>query len=116
MATWCLPCKEEFPDLVRLSKDLKKNNVEFAAISVDFTDEIKSKIEPFLKKLNVPFATFVSDFDSQDALMNKIHKDWSGGIPATFIYDSNGTQRRFIFGLQSYQQFKNAIEDVLRKP
>lgn len=115
-ATWCGPCKEEFPDLVKISRDLEKDKVEFAAISVDYPDEISSKIRPFLKKLNVPFTVFVSAFASQDTLINNIDKDWSGGIPATFIYDTRGNRRKLLFGLQSYQQFKKAIEDVLRKP
>ncbi len=115
-ATWCEPCKEEFPDLIKLSNDLGKKNVEVAAISVDFTDEIESKILPFLKTMNVPFTVYVADFPTQDSFINKFDKDWSGAIPATFIYDKKGKRRQFLFGKQSYTQFKKAVEDVLGKP
>ena len=115
-ATWCGPCIEEFPDLVKISQQFKKQNVDFAAISVDDPDEIESDIAPFIKKLKAPFLVFVSDIGSQDTLINKIDKEWNGGIPATFIYDETGKRRGFLFGLQHYDQFKKAIEDVLSKP
>lgn len=115
-ATWCEPCREEFPDLIKLSNELKDMNVEFIAISVDYPDEIESKINPFLDTMNVPFQVFVSDFPSQDSFINKFDKNWSGAVPATFIYDKKGKHQSFLLGKQSYHQFKKAIEDVLRKP
>ena len=115
-ATWCGPCKEEFPDLVKISSYFKKRNADFAAISVDDPDEIESDITPFIKKMNARFPVFVSDIGSQDTLINKIDSDWSGGIPATFIYDATGKHRKLLFGLQRYDQLKKAIEDVLSKP
>ena len=47
-ATWCAPCREEFPDIVRLSKVYDAADVGFIGISVDDLDEWESKIEPFL--------------------------------------------------------------------
>ena len=114
-ATWCIPCKEEFPDLIKLSDSLKTKQVEVVAISVDYPDEINSKIQPFLKKMKPPFRVFVWDFPSQDAFFAQFDKSWSGAIPATFIYDNKGIQQRFLLGKQSNSQFKKAIDDVLRK-
>lgn len=115
-ATWCTPCREEFPDLVTLSKDLKSKTVDFAAISVDYPDEIDSKILPFLKPLAVPFPVFVSDFPAADQLINAVDSTWSGAIPATIVYAPDGKQRIFLKGKHSYSQFKKAVEDVLAKP
>ena len=114
-ATWCEPCKEEFPDLVKLSSQMNKNEVEVIAISVDDPEDSTSKIHPFLKSQNVPFKVYLSDFPSQDTLIDFINKDWSGGIPATVIYDRHGNRKAFLFGLHSFEQFKKAVEDVLRK-
>src|SRR3989339_988306 len=44
-ATWCVPCREEFPSIVKLASELK--DVEFVGISIDFLDEVDSKIIPF---------------------------------------------------------------------
>lgn len=55
-ATWCVPCREEFPDLVELSQHYQ-NELDVIAISVDFTEDIQTKIKPFLKRIksNFPF-------------------------------------------------------------
>lgn len=110
-ATWCKPCVEEFPDIIRISKEFK--NVEVAAISADFPDEIEEKILPFVKKLNVPFKVYVADFGSQDEFFQLFDSRWGGEIPATFLYDTNGKQILFMRGKQSYEEFKKAIDDVM---
>ena len=48
-ATWCAPCREEFPDLVKIA-EVYREKIDVIAISVDFPEEIDSKIIPFLKK------------------------------------------------------------------
>lgn len=115
-ATWCEPCKEEFPDLIKLSSVYKNKKVHFAAISVDYPDDINEKIIPFLDSLKVPFPIFVSDFISQDTMINTLNSDWSGAVPATFIYDTKGKLRKFLFGRQAFNQLKRAVDDIMIKP
>jgi thiol-disulfide isomerase/thioredoxin len=115
-ATWCEPCREEFPDLIKLSSIYKNRKVQIAAISVDYSDEIHEKIIPFLDSLHVPFSTYVADFSSQDSLINKLNPEWSGAVPATFIFDKNGKQQKFLLGKQTSHQFKYAVDELLNKP
>ena len=61
-ATWCVPCKEEFPDLVRLHETYTDMDVVFIGISVDFEDDIESKIKPFLSSQNAKFQNYVQNF------------------------------------------------------
>jgi len=46
-AAWCIPCREEFPDLVKLAYNYK-DDLDVIAISVDYKDEIETKVKPFL--------------------------------------------------------------------
>lgn len=115
-ATWCIPCKEEFPDLVKLSNNSGKQNAEVVAVSVDYPDEIKSKVAPFVKKMKATFPVFVADFPSQDAFINSFDKKWSGAVPATFIYDAGGAPQSYLLGKQTYEQLKKAVDDVTGKP
>lgn len=108
-ATWCVPCREEFPDLVKLHANYKNSDVEITAISVDFPDEVESKIIPFLTKQRVKFKSFVSDFKNDEELINRMNKDWRGDIPATFIFDKKGKLKKFLNGKKTYAEFKNAI-------
>ena len=111
-ATWCAPCVEEFPDLVRLSQADDGRGVEFVAISADYPDEVETKIVPFLKKQKVPFRVFVAKFDHQDDFINAVNQSWNGALPATLIYDAQGRQRLFYVGQLTYEQFRDSIEKV----
>jgi len=109
-ATWCIPCKEEFPDLIRLAEYYRDRNVEIVGLSVDFLDEVESRIKPFLMAQNVNFKVYVADFENQDKFINKLNSKWSGALPATFIFDAAGNQKVFLQGKQTYTEFKKRIE------
>lgn len=111
-ATWCAPCIEEFPDIVKLAESYEGKNVEFIGISVDFPDEADSKILPFMVKQGVPFDVYVAGFEKQEMFINALNESWSGAIPATFIYDASGKQRSILVGKQTLEQFKEEIEKV----
>ncbi len=102
-ATWCVPCREEFPDLVKLSANNK--NVEVIGISIDYPEEIKSKIIPFLKKQKANFVNYVNGFEKDDELINAINQKWNGALPATAIYNLDGNQIAFLEGKKSYTDF-----------
>ena len=111
-ATWCVPCREEFPDLIKFYSNFK-NKVDVIAISVDYPKEIETKIQPFLDNLNPGFNTYVYSERDQEALINMINKDWSGSLPATFIYDTEGKQISFHNGKMNYKDFKNSVSKLI---
>lgn len=114
-ATWCAPCKKEFPDLVKLADKYKNLKVDIIGLSVDYTDEIDSKIIPFLKKNKANFKIYVNDFDDVEDLINFINKKWNGAIPATFIYDKNGNQQKYILGMRDFDEFDKELTEVMKK-
>src|SRR4051812_25415880 len=40
-ATWCDPCREEFPDLLKIEADYRKRGLKFAAVSFDFSEDVQ---------------------------------------------------------------------------
>lgn len=111
-ATWCPPCVEEFPDIVKLSEE-KGNEVEFIAVSLDSESDLQNKVKSFVQKNNVNFKVLLLKESDVYPLMDWINDEWRGAIPVTFIYDKNGNQVNFLLGLQSYSQFETAINKVL---
>ncbi len=114
-ATWCAPCKEEFPDLVKLADKYKNLKVDFIGLSVDYPDEVDSKIIPFLKKNKANFKIYVNDFDDVEDLINFLNKKWNGAIPATFIFDKTGKQQKYILGMRDFDEFDKELNEVLSK-
>lgn len=112
-ATWCAPCREEFPDLVKIYSKYK-NKVDIVGISVDYPDEVNSKILPFVKKNKVNFPIYVNGIRSSDNFINLFDIDWNGAIPATFIYDKNGKQVKKLFGKEDFNYFDKVLGDLLK--
>ena len=106
-ATWCTPCKEEFPDLLRTAKEYP--HVDAVAVSVDFPDEIESKILPFMRSVKVSIPVFVSSIEKQDTLINRMADSWNGALPATFVYTSDGARDTFYVGKRSLKGFREAF-------
>ena len=111
-ATWCIPCTEEFPDIVKLANNYPE--VEFVAVSLDHPDEIKTKIQPFLKKMKAPFVNFVAKFKDDQVLIEMINKNWNGAIPATAIYDGKGKQVFFHAKKMNYKEFEAELKRVIK--
>ena len=111
-ATWCEPCREEFPDLVDLSAKYKEN-IRFISISVDDFSDLEVKVVPFLKNQNAQFENYLLKVVEPEDFINLLDKNWSGAVPATFIYDKNGKQTEVLIGKQSFETFERAIKKVI---
>ena len=110
-ATWCLPCREEMPALLRLRKAYADRGLRLVLVSGDFSSDAE-QAAAYLGELGVDFPTYIkegSDMELIDALDSK----WSGALPATFIFDGNGRLRESIFGAATYEQFEAKIRPVM---
>ena len=113
-ATWCIPCREEFPDLLRLRRDYQDRGVMLLLVSGDFAGE-RGQAAAFLSEQGVDFPTYIKTGDDMQ-FINTFDPKWSGALPATFIYDGQGRLRHALLGKSSYAQFEAKVLDVLQQP
>jgi len=113
-ATWCKPCVEEFPDLMKIKKKYKSSDFELVFITLDFGDALKNNTKEFLKKNDVDFVTYYNGFEKDDELINYMNKDWDGGIPGTFIFDKNGVLKKTFIGKKKYEDFNSAVKKLIK--
>ena len=111
-ATWCEPCREEFPELVKLANNYK-NKINFVAVSVDDVSDLSEKVIPFLQSQNASFNNYLLKVKEPEDFINMLDKDWSGAVPATFIYDKSGKRKEVLIGKQEYDEFESAIKKVI---
>ncbi len=88
-ATWCPPCVEEMPSLVRMQRELKDKGVTVLAVSVD--DDAR-QYHQFLDKNKVDLLT-VRDPRQQS---NELYGTFK--FPETYIIDRQGVLRRKFIG------------------
>ena len=68
---------------------------------------------PFLKNQNAQFENYLLKVVEPEDFINLLDKNWSGAVPATFIYDKNGKQTEALIGKQSFEMFERAIKKVI---
>ena len=81
-ATWCVPCKEELPDLSLLKSKIKKYNIDVFTISID-----KKDIKDQLRFLSNNGASNLDHFFDKEMKIFKALK--LRGIPTTIIVNQN---------------------------
>jgi len=110
-ATWCSPCREEFPDLLHVARELAPKGLRLVLVSVDFPGT-EAETRSFLTSQGVDFPTFVRT-GKDEAFVDGLERQWSGAIPATFLYDVNGKLVRFWEGKASYPVIKKRAQEAL---
>lgn len=88
-ATWCPPCVEEVPSMVRMQERLKSKGVTVLGVSIDVDNDAYHR---FLKQYGVNFLT-VRDPDKKSPSLYGTF-----GWPETYIIDRNGVVRRKFIG------------------
>ena len=112
-ATWCPPCVEEFPDLVKLHQTYQAKGLEVVTVSADSPKAVESKIKPFLEQHKATFLAFVKDTKDDGVFIEAIDSAWGGEIPVTFIYDRSGERAASFYGKQDWNGFVAAVEPLL---
>ena len=114
-ATWCEPCVEELPDLIKLYNTHQQQGLAMVGFSVDFPEQTDSVVKPFVKSHHIPYPIYVADPDDQDKMINHFSKNWSGAVPCTFLYDSTGRLVRMRMGKMSYSEMEEFLKPVFKK-
>jgi len=110
-ATWCGPCREEFPDLVKLHRQYAGQGLKVIFVSWDTDVTVAQK---FLASQGVDFASFIkADSESDPKFIDGVEPQWSGAFPATMVYDGTGKLRAFFEGKKTFLEFESTIRQVM---
>ncbi len=100
-ASWCVPCRDEHPMLVVLSK-----NKQLEIIGLNYKDNL-SNAQKFLNELGNPYKIILVDKDGTKAI------EWGAfGVPETFLIFKNKIVKKFIGPLD--QSLLNEIEQIIK--
>ena len=88
-ATWCDPCREEFPELVKIEGELN-GKVDFVTVSLDDAADINTAVPKFLSEMKADMPTYLLVTGDESAAIASIAKDWRGGLPFTILYNDKG--------------------------
>jgi thiol-disulfide isomerase/thioredoxin len=91
-ATWCTPCREEFPDFVKIDEEFAgAADFEFVTVSTDEVAEIGTSVPAFLAEMGAAaIPAYLLNAKDPEAAIALIDKGWHGDLPATFLFGPSG--------------------------
>lgn len=116
-ATWCGPCRVEFPDLVEIDKDYKKKGLNFALVSVDDFGIIDSRVPEFLSQYEATMPSYLLDYPDRTKLakaVRQIAPRFPDKYPLTLLFDKNGRLVYQKTGVINPKILRAEIEKVLK--
>jgi thiol-disulfide isomerase/thioredoxin len=107
-ATWCTPCREEFPDLMRVYNAFKDRGVSLVLVSGDFSSDAGPARE-FLASQGVTVRSYLKQGPDEE-FINAFDPAWSGALPATFLYNDKGEKVHSFLGPITYESLAHEVE------
>ncbi len=92
-ATWCGPCRVEFPELIKIDAEYRAKGLDFAIVSLDNLGAMDSVVADFLKSYESTMPSYLLDLPSRRAISRAIRQIAPAardGFPLTLLFDARG--------------------------
>jgi thiol-disulfide isomerase/thioredoxin len=112
-ATWCEPCREEYPLLINLAKEYSPRGLSIFGVSMD-DDSDMNLVRHFLANNQPGFPNYRQKPGIDvDEFYHGVNPNWLGGMPETIFYGRDGRIVTHFVGEQSRATFERAIQTIL---
>ncbi len=104
-ATWCDPCKDEIPELIKLQKALGPKGFVILGVSMD--EDVK-EVAPFAKAAKINYPVILNG--GEQAPMGWIVP----GLPTAYLIGKDGKAINRLFGSKSVKKLQIDVEAALK--
>lgn len=113
-ATWCKPCTEEMPDLLKIGEEFSDENMVLTLISLDLPSMMETRLAEFIDDYDISTRVLLLDDPDANKWIPMVDESWSGSIPATLIYAPGKDYRKFHEGIITYAELKKEIQYLIK--
>lgn len=115
-ATWCEPCRDEYPLIVELAAEFKAQGVSVVGINMD-DDSDMNLVRRFIARTQPHFPNYRQKPGIDlDAFYRGVNPAWKGTMPQTIFYTRDGQIGGYFLGTRPRPVFEQAFRDLLTKP
>ncbi|WP_171446573.1 TlpA family protein disulfide reductase [Corallococcus carmarthensis] len=109
-ATWCPPCREEMPSLVKLAKEYESQGLVFVAASRDDGATAPQEVDYFLQRFQPELRPYVVYADDNVARAFEVN-----ALPTLYFLDRDGKVIDAQRGMLSEDGLRRRIERALKR-
>ncbi|MFZ3217371.1 MAG: TlpA disulfide reductase family protein [Candidatus Acidiferrales bacterium] len=115
-ATWCEPCRDEYPMIVELAKQFKPQGVSVVGVDMDDQSDM-NLVRRFIARTQPPFPNYRQKPGIDlDAFYDGVNPEWKGTMPQTIFYGRDGHIVGFFLGSRPRPVFEQAFRATLGSP
>ena len=111
-ATWCEPCRHEYPMLNELAKQYAPQGLKVVGISMDDDGDL-ILMRRFLARYKPVFTNYRKKAGGETEFDQAIQAGWTGALPASFFYAKDGRQIGHVLGEGTRDTYEAAIRSLL---
>lgn len=115
-ATWCKPCVEELPSLIREMKAHREDSLQLILVSLDDQETYNGKLKTFIRERNYEGLFLWLDETNADLFCPVIDSSWSGAIPATLLLNKKRNYRKFVEAKLADESLTQILNEMFRSP
>jgi thiol-disulfide isomerase/thioredoxin len=111
-ATWCEPCRDEFPMVNELAKQYAPQGLHVVGINLDQDGDL-ILMRRFITRYKPVFPNYRKKAGDEDAFVQAVLPGWNGAIPASVFYAKDGRQIGHLLGAGDRVTYEAAIRSLL---
>jgi thiol-disulfide isomerase/thioredoxin len=111
-ATWCEPCRHEYPMLNELAKQYAPQGLKVVGVNLDDDGDV-ILMRRFLVRYKPIFPNYRKKPGEEEAFRQAALAGWSGALPASVFYRNDGQQVGHVLGEGSRETYEAAIRSLL---
>lgn len=107
-ATWCGPCRLEYPEFVIVQRMFGARDFEFVSLSADKLAKKEAALK-FLRSAHSALPNYIASTDDNYALIEAVDPEWNGALPYTLLLEPGGKVVWRHQGEADFSELKKAI-------
>jgi thiol-disulfide isomerase/thioredoxin len=111
-ATWCEPCRHEYPMLNELAKQYAPRGLKVVGVSMDDDGDL-ILMRRFLARYKPIFPNYRKNAGEIGSFAQAVLPGWSGSLPVSIFYGKDGQQAGAMMGEGTREKYEAAIQSLL---
>ena len=111
-ATWCEPCRHEYPMLNELAKQYAPQGLRVVGVNLDDDGDL-ILMRRFLARYKPIFPNYRKKAGGEEVFRQTALAGWNGALPASVFYARDGRQAGHVLGEGSRETYEAAIRSLL---